>query len=340
MSNIKISEMAEAESLNDNDLLTIVQSGVNKKITKQNAIGDIIQAINNPTYTTTEGTNLSIDNTRVGKMKFKFYGDTEQDSYNGENLFDKDNPNILNNCVTGSGLTLDTAEGCKTLYVPCKPNLTYTITKVASTRFIVVTTTDTPAIGVATSTRTIDLTATSITITTGATANYICVFYYYSLEDTLTEQEILNSIYIKIDTPIPNPNNTIDIQTVTGDNTVNIIGKNRYNCYGKQIMNVGTTFTYVNGRITVTMAQALRVKIENLTIGQDYIISWGNFNINSIQFSKYLNDTTLGDQIARNYTANSTISFTATQSNYVLSILVTAANQYVDYVQLEKRFNS
>lgn len=98
MSNIKISEMAEAESLNDNDLLTIVQSGVNKKITKQNAIGDIIQAINNPTYTTTEGTNLSINNTRVGKMKFEYFGNTEQ---NGEPT--PDNP-VEVKTVTGENI--------------------------------------------------------------------------------------------------------------------------------------------------------------------------------------------------------------------------------------------
>lgn len=79
MSNIKISEMTEAESLNDNDLLTIVQSGVNKKITKQNAIGNIITALNDPTYVSGTGESVTLNNTRVGKMKFEYYGNTEQD---------------------------------------------------------------------------------------------------------------------------------------------------------------------------------------------------------------------------------------------------------------------
>lgn len=86
MSNIKISEMQEATELNDDDLLTIVQDGMNKKISKQNAIGDIIGAINNPTYTTAEGTDLTITNSRVGNMKFEFYGNTAQTTTTGANL--------------------------------------------------------------------------------------------------------------------------------------------------------------------------------------------------------------------------------------------------------------
>lgn len=41
-------------------------------------ITSILQAINNPTYTTTEGSDLSIENTRVGKIKFEYYGNTSQ----------------------------------------------------------------------------------------------------------------------------------------------------------------------------------------------------------------------------------------------------------------------
>lgn len=86
MSNIKISEMTEATSLNDNDLLTIVQGGLNKKITKKNAIGDIVTALNNPTKTTTEGESLSINNTRVGNIDWQFYGNTTQLTTTGKNI--------------------------------------------------------------------------------------------------------------------------------------------------------------------------------------------------------------------------------------------------------------
>ena len=69
MSNLKISEMIEATSLGDSDLLTIVQGGVNKKITKSNAIGNIITALNNPTYVTGTGTSVTLNDTRVGRVK-------------------------------------------------------------------------------------------------------------------------------------------------------------------------------------------------------------------------------------------------------------------------------
>ena len=39
---------------------------------------EIIEQLNNPTYTTTEGTDLTINNTRVGKMKFRYGGCIEQ----------------------------------------------------------------------------------------------------------------------------------------------------------------------------------------------------------------------------------------------------------------------
>lgn len=87
MSNIKISEMTEATSLGDSDLLTIVQGGVNKKITKTNALGNIITALNNPTYVTGSGTSPSLSNTRVGEMSILPKGNTEQTSYSGKNLF-------------------------------------------------------------------------------------------------------------------------------------------------------------------------------------------------------------------------------------------------------------
>lgn len=178
MSNIKISEMTEATNLNDGDLLTIVQSGANKKITKETVVKSFSDKL------VTVGATAPQNGERVWFKKSR-------------NLFDKDHANILNNCVTGSGLTLDTAEGCKTLYISCESSTTYTVSKIASTRFIVVTTDTTPAIGVSTSVRSIDLTGTHITITTGASAKYICVFYYYSLQDTLSEQTILDSIQIE-----------------------------------------------------------------------------------------------------------------------------------------------
>lgn len=107
MSNIKISEMTEATSLGDSDLLTIVQGGINKKITKINAIGDILTALNNPTYTTDTGTSLNLTNTRVGRLKTTLKGDTEQTTYTGKNVFN--NASLGNAYVSGATVsTIDT----------------------------------------------------------------------------------------------------------------------------------------------------------------------------------------------------------------------------------------
>ena len=105
MSNIKISEMTEATTLNDSDLLTIVQGGINKKITKQNAIGDIITAINNPTYTTTTGTDLTINNTRVGNMRLEYYGNTSQTTISGIQLVKADGLSTATSDTTFWGST-------------------------------------------------------------------------------------------------------------------------------------------------------------------------------------------------------------------------------------------
>jgi hypothetical protein len=111
------------------------------------------------------------------------------------NLFDKNNANILNNNYIGS-TTIGIANGAKTLYYECKPNTTYTVSKIASQRFIIGDTNETPANGVTVNNRTANNTGTDITITTSSNAQYLVVFYYLSTADTLTEQEILDSIQI------------------------------------------------------------------------------------------------------------------------------------------------
>ena len=113
-----------------------------------------------------------------------------------ENLFDKDNANILNNTYIGSS-SLGTSTGASTLYISCKPNATYTISRLAGKRFVLGDTSTTPTSGVSISNRVENHTATNLTITTSQNAQYLCVFYYLSSQDTLTEQEIRDSIQIE-----------------------------------------------------------------------------------------------------------------------------------------------
>ena len=114
----------------------------------------------------------------------------------GKNLFDKDNANTLN-AYFSTQKTISSNANTKTLYITCKPNTTYTISKIASERFRVLTTEVLPAIGTTGIDYSENETGTSITITTSSNANYLCVFYYHSSYDTITEQQILNSIQIE-----------------------------------------------------------------------------------------------------------------------------------------------
>ena len=252
MSNIKISEMAEAESLNDNDLLTIVQSGINKKITKQNAIGDIIQAINNPTYTTTEGTDLSIDNTRVGKMKFEYYGDTEQENTTGINLFspydtttqtlngverttNTDGSITLTGTATADSyfrVTNDITLESNTAYTTLNQNsntpngvtiyynnlgnigLTYNDTVILPNGRVKAYTT-----GSVTGTISI-----AILVQNGVTVN--ATLYPMLVKGTITTSNIPNYEPYTGGIASPNPDYPQEVKTVTGENTINVLGKN------------------------------------------------------------------------------------------------------------------
>lgn len=114
------------------------------------------------------------------------------------NLFDKDNANIIDAYVD---INIDvikaTTAKVRTFYVKIKGNKTYTISKIKSEIFCIATTIDVPVIDVAIDNKITNNSATSITLTTNSTANYLVVSFYRGLSDTLTEQEILDSIKIE-----------------------------------------------------------------------------------------------------------------------------------------------
>lgn len=112
----------------------------------------------------------------------------------GKNLFDKDNANILNGYLADGG-TLVSNSGYRTLYISCNQNTTYTISKIQSNYFRVAEFTSIPLFGDSYITRTKNDSATSITFTT-TTGNYLAITYL-SPSDTLTEQQILDTIQIE-----------------------------------------------------------------------------------------------------------------------------------------------
>lgn len=126
---------------------------------------------------------------------------SEIESVKGKNLFDKDNANIINTYLVGSGngvLPSDGGTENNCIYIPCKTNTTYTIQKMIGKRFGVAYTYNLPAQGVTAYNKTVDNTATNITITTDSSANYLVVYLRNgNVNGEITLQQALDSLQIE-----------------------------------------------------------------------------------------------------------------------------------------------
>ena len=109
----------------------------------------------------------------------------------GKNLFDKDNANVLNCMINTSTHKIASNSYAKTIYITCKPNTTYTVSKIAGNTFIVAYCTDTPDEDVSVRGDISDNTGSVITITTDENAKYLVATIFYStgtIDRTLTLQ--------------------------------------------------------------------------------------------------------------------------------------------------------
>lgn len=118
----------------------------------------------------------------------------------GKNLFDKDNANVLNayfalpndQTITSNALN-------RTLWIPCEPSTSYTFQAVGSNWIRQVGyTQDTPAVGVSVYGITnLNANATSVSITTGASARYLVFRFWHQNNSAETYQQALDSIQIE-----------------------------------------------------------------------------------------------------------------------------------------------
>ena len=133
---------------------------------------------------------------------------TTYEAYNGttynidlpvENLFDKNNVNVLNAFISTQGVITTNANN-RSVYVSCKPNTTYTITRLkpssGNNRFAVGYTDEIPAGSVQCDGFTRDDSKTSITITTDANAKYICAWIWVD-DFTITWQQSIDALQIE-----------------------------------------------------------------------------------------------------------------------------------------------
>lgn len=123
-------------------------------------------------------------------------------SIRSKNLFDKENLNIINGYFSASGDLLSPAPSTRSIYIPCEPNMDYTVSKVASARFAVGFTSQIPAGNVEINNVVINTTKkTVLSSTSTENAKYLVVWFYHSSYDTdITENEILESLQIEMGT--------------------------------------------------------------------------------------------------------------------------------------------
>lgn len=145
-------------------------------------------------YVSPESQNFSIN---LGDLEYAKIDDYEDEiiETTGKNLFDKDNANLVPLMKASGGDYFIGSSGIKSLYIKVKPNTKYTIQKILSNRFHIYLSEEKPDRNVAITTYIYKNTATSISITTGTNDNYLTVYFWVD-SDTLTEQEILDTIMI------------------------------------------------------------------------------------------------------------------------------------------------
>ena len=196
----------------------------------------------------------------------------------GKNLFDKDNATYLIGYFTKNVTDITTHANARTIYIPCKPNTTYTISRNTSySNFHFGYTTTFPATGVAVS-GAISSASTSLTLTTGANAKYLVSYIYNGYSEEGTENAwntIIGGIQIEEGTSATDyePYITPQTQTATitsplaGGEYIDLLGKKRYAANGTatDITVTGELKAIESGSITIdctTGVQPPRIEAE------------------------------------------------------------------------------
>lgn len=165
----------------------------------------------------------NIDNLIV----FNEAGETSQKTLTGKNLFNKDDSSLILTGYIDAGATFaNGGTGVKTICLPVDPSTTYTISKIQSARFRIGTYSAIPTYNDTINNLVMNDTATSLTVTTGASDSYLLAFVYNSSSDTMTFDEILDTVQIEKSptatpyeeycggVPSPNPSYPQDIKGI------------------------------------------------------------------------------------------------------------------------------
>lgn len=115
------------------------------------------------------------------------------------NLYDKDNPNVLDTPIDNNELGGNVKNTYKTVWIKCKSNTTYTVSKkydATKNRFALAYTSEEPNYSQRVEGYTSNMYASSLTIKTNSTAKYLLA-YVWIVGGSVTYQEMLDSIKIE-----------------------------------------------------------------------------------------------------------------------------------------------
>ena len=135
---------------------------------------------------TVTGTSINVSNTLQGSFEeLVMSGDTAQQTYTGKNLFDKDNFPSVDGFIRADDYTLTFSVSNKTTYIKADPNTTYTFSGFAlGVALVVGTFSGVPTLGDVANVRVLKgASDTTVTITTGASDNYIAFMYKTSSDE-------------------------------------------------------------------------------------------------------------------------------------------------------------
>lgn len=220
------------------------------------------------------------------------------------NLYDKDNPNILDTPIDTSGLGGNVKNTYKTVWIPCKPNTTYTVSKkydATKNRFALAYSSTEPGYSQQVEGYVSNAYTNVMTITTNSTAKYL-ITYVWIAGGSNTYQEMLDSIKIEKGTQA-----TLDNGHGLGSMEIIICNKNILNqdleLFQGNYDNNGNVITNSDRRID-----------KYIFLAKGNYILWSTINnwINVLIYDK--NKKLLS---VKNSNANKEIAFTLDEDGYI-----------------------
>lgn len=150
----------------------------------------------------------------------------------GKNLFDANNPNIISrNCWVSSNTphNIIASNVDRTVYIKCLPNMTYVISKTLGNVLGAGYTTELPVIGIQTYSYMRDNSAKQVTVTTGADAKYLAIWFYdgsKTYDRTVQPEDIYKTLQVEIGST------ATSYEPYHGSTTnyeFGVLGKNKFN---------------------------------------------------------------------------------------------------------------